>query len=201
MIGQCEWREWIQRFTRAVRALARSTGREMGLRLVTYCAGVAATMLQTATPLAAQTPASVQVQIAAITWMVDSVVPKLRPTPAVVCFSSSTPRRLDGNQAPMLMGVDLDSATIDGVPRSPIPFRPGSACSIGTASPRSTLERTTGRQAVAITVGPAQMQGPAHGTAEIDFRVNGRHGGGYRCVAARRGAVWTIDRCTMQWIS
>ena len=169
--------------------------------VVLATAGLVMSSALAAAPLAAQLPASTRVQVAAITWVVDSVVLKLRPAPAAVCLSSSTPRRLNGHQAPMRPGVDLDPATINDIPRSPIPFRPGSACSSGTTSPRPVLETSTRRQAVAVTVGPAQLQGRARATVEVSFTVNGRWGGGYHCAAARTRDVWTITSCTMTWIS
>lgn len=156
-----------------------------------------------AAPLAAQTPAPMQrqVQVGAITWIIDLVVLKLSQVPAVVCLSSAIPRQLDGHTAPMLPGVDLDSATISRIPTLRIPLRPGNACSIGTVRPRPTLETSTGRQAVAVQVGPAQMEGEARAAVEIEYRMHGLWASGYRCAATRRGVLWLIDACTRTWVS
>ena len=169
--------------------------------MCTRWSGCCLGLLVAAAPLAAQAPAPMQVQVIAITWIIESVVLKLSQVPAVVCLSSAIPRQLDGHTAPMLPGVDLDSATISSIPKSRVPFRPGSACSMGTVRPRPTLETSTGRQAVAVQVGPAQMEGEARAAVEIEYRMHGLWASGYRCVAIQRGALWLLDACTRTWVS
>ncbi|MBI2407754.1 MAG: hypothetical protein HYV19_05605 [Gemmatimonadetes bacterium] len=154
-----------------------------------------------ATRVAAQVPEARPVQIAAIRWIIDSVVVNLRPLPTAACLASATLRSIGGHPAPMLTEADLDATTIRSIPKLQVPLLPRSACYLGGESGAPTLDSRTGRQAVAIQVGPVQLDNEMQAAIQIEYRMNGRWGAGYRCRVVRQDGSWQILTCARTWIS